>query len=182
MIQGGLVDNRLMSAKQMKDYSKLPDIGTLQGQLAGILSQSVGSTYNLLQRNQEALVANLGQWMKQREGTSVWPRNIQLVGYRHFISMLRSFSEECNGIPCEGEQIILIKLQVVNHHGAPVLRTNATQNRLHMVLSQTYPSWTSWEKMWKSLDPSVSFNSLFYLYLCNDYTLPWWKLWNKANI
>ncbi|XP_033628652.1 39S ribosomal protein L10, mitochondrial-like [Asterias rubens] len=68
---GGLVDNRLMSAKQMKDYSKLPDIGTLQGQLAGILSQSVGSTYNLLQRNQEALVANLGQWMKQREGTSV---------------------------------------------------------------------------------------------------------------
>ncbi|XP_038049058.1 39S ribosomal protein L10, mitochondrial-like isoform X2 [Patiria miniata] len=68
---GGLVENRLMSAKQMTEFSKLPEKGVLQGELAGILSQAVGSTYSLLQRHQQALVTNLSQWIKQREETGV---------------------------------------------------------------------------------------------------------------
>ncbi|XP_022079222.1 39S ribosomal protein L10, mitochondrial-like [Acanthaster planci] len=68
---GGLVENRLMSAKQMAEFSQLPEKRVLQGELAGILSQSVGSTYSLLQRHQQTLVTNLSQWIKQRQETSI---------------------------------------------------------------------------------------------------------------
>lgn len=62
---GGLVGDRLMTAAGMEEYSKMPSLEILQGQLAGLLTSSVSRTYSLLQSNQQRLAMNLDQLVKQ---------------------------------------------------------------------------------------------------------------------
>ncbi|XP_072031282.1 large ribosomal subunit protein uL10m-like [Amphiura filiformis] len=64
---GGFVIDRLMSPEDMRNFSQLPSLPMVQGQLAGILSAATSRTYHLLQANQQRLSNNLSQLVKQGE-------------------------------------------------------------------------------------------------------------------
>lgn len=65
-LMGGLVENRLMSATQIVDYSKLPSLEVVRGMFSSSLSQICGSTYNLLQHNQAETTQYLQQYIKDK--------------------------------------------------------------------------------------------------------------------
>lgn len=67
LLLGGMVDGKLMSLEQLREYSKLPPIEECHGQLSGTLSQLASSTSSLLQRHAHELCYTLQQHEKQME-------------------------------------------------------------------------------------------------------------------
>lgn len=61
---GGMIDNRLVSNKEIKECIKMPSIDVMQGQLCGLLSSVTASTRNLLQSHQTNLTMSLDQYIK----------------------------------------------------------------------------------------------------------------------
>ena len=60
---GGLYYDKFYSLDDLKRYSQLPDIKQLQGELVGIMSSQLSSTYNLLQQP----INSLAYTLKQRQ-------------------------------------------------------------------------------------------------------------------
>lgn len=65
-LMGGLVENRLMSASQIIEYSRLPSLEIVHGMLSSSLTQICSSTYNLLQQNQTQTVNYLQQYIEDK--------------------------------------------------------------------------------------------------------------------
>lgn len=67
---GGNVDDQLLSRRSVEDYSKLPSLTELQGQLLQILSEPSRTLSTLLQQNQTNLSGNLAQYVSQGDDNS----------------------------------------------------------------------------------------------------------------
>ncbi|XP_029203910.2 39S ribosomal protein L10, mitochondrial-like [Acropora millepora] len=67
---GGKIDNHLLSRNSVVDYSKLPSLTELQGQLLQILSEPSRRLATLLGQNQSNLSMNLSQYVSQGEDKS----------------------------------------------------------------------------------------------------------------
>ena len=67
---GGKILNHLLSRNSVVDYSKLPSLTELQGQLLQILSEPSGRLATLLGQNQSNLSMNLSQYVSQGEDKS----------------------------------------------------------------------------------------------------------------
>ncbi|CAH3184040.1 unnamed protein product [Porites lobata] len=67
---GGKIDNRLLSRKSLVDYSKLPSLTELHGQLLHVLSEPSRRLTTLLGQNQTNLAENLSQYVSQGEEKS----------------------------------------------------------------------------------------------------------------
>ena len=67
---GGKIDNQLLSRKSVMDYSKLPSLTELHGQLLHMLSEPSRRLTTLLGQNQTNLAENLSQYVSQGEEKS----------------------------------------------------------------------------------------------------------------
>ena len=67
---GGKIDSQLQSRRSVVDYSKLPSLTELQGQLLQILSDPSRRLTTLLGQNQMNLSGNLSQYVSQQEDKS----------------------------------------------------------------------------------------------------------------
>ncbi|KAM7442008.1 hypothetical protein ABFA07_009038 [Porites harrisoni] len=67
---GGKIDNQLLSRKSVVDYSKLPSLTELHGQLLHVLSEPSRRLTTLLGQNQTNLAENLSQYVSQSEEKS----------------------------------------------------------------------------------------------------------------
>ena len=67
---GGKIDNQLLSRKSVVDYSKLPSLTELHGQLLHMLSEPSRRLTTLLGQNQTNLAENLSQYVSQSEEKS----------------------------------------------------------------------------------------------------------------
>ena len=65
---GVVVENRLLSKRQLQELAKMPPIGALRAELCAILSSPAQRTAALLSSNQQALSANLAQYVKDQSG------------------------------------------------------------------------------------------------------------------
>lgn len=62
---GGKIDNTLMNIQQIEQYTKLPSLEQLQGQLIQLLTSPSQQLTRLLQTNQSNLSISLEQYTKQ---------------------------------------------------------------------------------------------------------------------
>ena len=67
---GGKIDSQLLSRRSVVDYSKLPSLTELQGQLLQILSEPSRRLTTLFGQNQTSLSGNLSQYVSQQEDKS----------------------------------------------------------------------------------------------------------------
>jgi len=67
LLLGGMIDGKMYSLEQLRDYSKLPSMSRLHGELSGTLSQLTASTSSLLQRHTHELCYTLQQHEKQMQ-------------------------------------------------------------------------------------------------------------------
>eukprot|EP00088_Acartia_fossae_P021397 TRINITY_DN2285_c0_g1_i1.p1 TRINITY_DN2285_c0_g1~~TRINITY_DN2285_c0_g1_i1.p1 ORF type:complete len:269 (-),score=34.46 TRINITY_DN2285_c0_g1_i1:531-1337(-) len=63
---GAVVDNRILSRKQLQEMTKMPSLDQSRGELVGILGYHQQRTLQLLQANQQQLSTNLTQLVKDR--------------------------------------------------------------------------------------------------------------------
>eukprot|EP00088_Acartia_fossae_P025325 TRINITY_DN26150_c0_g1_i1.p1 TRINITY_DN26150_c0_g1~~TRINITY_DN26150_c0_g1_i1.p1 ORF type:complete len:265 (-),score=35.75 TRINITY_DN26150_c0_g1_i1:54-848(-) len=63
---GAVIDNRILSKKQIQDMTKMPSLDTCRGELVSILGYHQQRTLQLLQANQQQLSSNLTQLIKDR--------------------------------------------------------------------------------------------------------------------
>ncbi|KAK6961020.1 YmL10, partial [Biomphalaria glabrata] len=71
----GLVEDTIMSKEMMINFSKMPPIEVLQGELLTILTSSIATTSRLLSTQQEQLSYNLSQLSQRGEEASVETNN-----------------------------------------------------------------------------------------------------------
>lgn len=64
---GGCIENTLLSREGIFNYSKLPSICTVHGELVGGLTLMASHTVSLLQRHPGHLSALLQQYIKQQQ-------------------------------------------------------------------------------------------------------------------
>jgi len=67
LLLGGMIDGKMYSLEQLRDYSKLSPIDQLHGELCGTLSQLTASTSTLLQKHTHELCYTLQQHEKQMQ-------------------------------------------------------------------------------------------------------------------
>ncbi|XP_055869577.1 39S ribosomal protein L10, mitochondrial-like [Biomphalaria glabrata] len=72
---GGLVEDTIMSKEMMINFSKMPPIEVLQGELLTILTSSIATTSHLLSTQQEQLSYNLSQLTQRGVEASVETNN-----------------------------------------------------------------------------------------------------------
>ncbi|XP_006832584.1 PREDICTED: 39S ribosomal protein L10, mitochondrial [Chrysochloris asiatica] len=76
---GGCIDDTILSRQGFINYSKLPSLAAVQGELVGGLSLLMAQTHSLLQHQPHQLIALLDQYVRQqREGNSIEPANGKL--------------------------------------------------------------------------------------------------------
>lgn len=63
---GGKIDDVLMNQQQISEYSDLPSIDVVRGQLSSILSQPSNTISRLLQTNQSNLASSLQSYIDHR--------------------------------------------------------------------------------------------------------------------
>ncbi|KAI8761379.1 39S ribosomal protein L10, mitochondrial, partial [Biomphalaria glabrata] len=71
----GLVEDTIMSKEMMINFSKMPPIEVLQGELLTILTSSIATTSRLLSTQQEQLSYNLSQLTQRGVEASVETNN-----------------------------------------------------------------------------------------------------------
>ncbi|XP_007940371.1 39S ribosomal protein L10, mitochondrial [Orycteropus afer afer] len=76
---GGCIDNTILSRQGFINYSKLPSLTLVQGELVGGLTLLMAQTHSLLQHQPLRLTALLDQYIRQQhEGDSVKPASGKL--------------------------------------------------------------------------------------------------------
>lgn len=69
-LSAALVDDRILSKRELQDLAKLPPIDVLRAELSSILQTPARRTSSLLGRSQQQLSQNLEQYLKDRTGSS----------------------------------------------------------------------------------------------------------------
>lgn len=64
---GAKVENRLLSKSNTQEFSKLPSLQELHGQLAQLLQKPASNLSYLVEQNQRQLSGNLSQFVNQKE-------------------------------------------------------------------------------------------------------------------
>ncbi|XP_042529682.1 39S ribosomal protein L10, mitochondrial [Dipodomys spectabilis] len=72
---GGCIDDTILSRQGFINYSKLPSLPLLQGELVGGLTLLVGQTHSLLQHQPVQLTALMDQYIRQQQEDAVTPAN-----------------------------------------------------------------------------------------------------------
>lgn len=66
VLAGGCVDDTILSRQGFINYSKLPSLALVQGELVGGLTLLVAQTHSLLQRQPLQLTSLLDQYVRQQ--------------------------------------------------------------------------------------------------------------------
>ncbi len=70
LLLGAVIENRLLSRRELQEYLKMPPLDTQLGQLCAILEMPVQKTVSQLGSSQQALSRNLDQYVKDQSGDS----------------------------------------------------------------------------------------------------------------